>query len=483
MWQAFALSPQEGQYLEQKKSNRTETLAAMATPDSVLGVSEAQTYATQLGQDKNFWDKNLIPLMRLIEAALDRSALFFEEGDDVVGLFDLSQVEALRAGLMEKIQSAQGLCATNLHMPPTTAYSVVGLEIDSYVGDDVCLVPMNLIKVEDAIEDTDLLPTPVPEVPGVEEPEDTEEPESIDDEVPEGDEHPDGTTGVPDGLPEPGGGDGAPGQSRSAAIHSSKMRKASKAKTHRQFLILETRMERTHRTRYRQWIRSEKSKTLSRFATVVDPRSLAEARRKGKLDMRIILPGFKEMQANLTTLVRPLYPAITESIFEFSLAELGIPTFSIDDEAIASYWNDRMTSFTSTTPKTVMVNLQKTLSEGIQAGESLDALKARIASVYDLSANAKKVLQVARTETAGLMNGVRRQMFTLQEFTRTEWSNSQDERVRPDHKLFGSSGPQSTDFNYMALVGGTGGTLEYPGDTRAPASQVINCRCIEVPVE
>ena len=87
-----------------------------------------------------------------------------------------------------------------------------------------------------------------------------------------------------------------------------------------------------------------------------------------------------------------------------------------------------------------------------------------------------------RTETAGIMNSTRDEMFKQQGFTKELWVTAGDEVVREDHVTFGGAGPQDRDFNYMTLVSG-GGLLRFPNDAAAPVGQVVNCRCIKIPVE
>ncbi len=54
-----------------------------------------------------------------------------------------------------------------------------------------------------------------------------------------------------------------------------------------------------------------------------------------------------------------------------------------------------------------------------------------------------------------------------------------DERVRADHVTLGGE-EHPVGFNFATLIQSTG-ILEFPLDPRAPAEQVINCRCALIP--
>ena len=98
-------------------------------------------------------------------------------------------------------------------------------------------------------------------------------------------------------------------------------------------------------------------------------------------------------------------------------------------------------------------------------------------------ATPSKTLQVARTETNTMLGNVRDEMFNLQGIELREWTTAADENVRQDHVTFGETAPQRADFNYLTTVGQSDqGTLTHPHDFRGPAGQVINCRCVHVPV-
>jgi len=470
-YQSIALTPEDMDFIESRKMTREEVLAVMGTPPSVLGVTEFTNYATQLGQDKNFWDKSIMPYYHLIEATLDRS-VFFDEVDTVFGGYDVSSIEALRAGLREKVEIAERLSSDKLHVPPKVAFELVDLEVPEYEGDDTALVAALATPVEDVL----MPPEPVPQVP-TQGPDGTPADQVPTDQAPPGQDQPSDPNADPQAEQQATASRG-PWVRRSEA-----QRKAASGRRWRQFQALEISLETKMRRAYRNWVTQMRNETLAAF----DDSAKAYRRRFAKqVDLTLILPDIFDAAHKLKENARPTMTGTLAATYEFTLDDIGIPTFGIDDSRLITYFDLREKKFITTTPKTLIDNLRKTLTEGISAGESLSQLRLRVAQVYDISASSHKSLQVARTETSNLMNGVRDQMFGAQGFTKQEWVSAGDEVTRPDHVLFGEQGPQDRGFNYLTLpnlVNGTGGSLAYPGDLAAPAGQVINCRCMMIPTE
>ena len=88
--------------------------------------------------------------------------------------------------------------------------------------------------------------------------------------------------------------------------------------------------------------------------------------------------------------------------------------------------------------------------------------------------------RIVRTESA-LASNYATQQSALQIFPGSqmskEWIAGSDARVRPDHA---EADGQIVKFDEMFIVGGE--KLEYPGDPRGSASNVINCRCSTAPI-
>lgn len=461
----IAMTPVELQGQEQLLWNRAEHLAVMGTPPSVLGVTEFVNYATDLGQKKNFWEHTIIPLLRLQEETLDASPIFFEQSDSVMGLFDLKGVEALRSGVVEKLEAAKSMCGPELHAPPQVAYDVVGLEVPEYDGSEDSLITPMLSTVDDILTGAAPVLPPGQEVPGI-------APEEADD----GGETEEGEDPVEDEEDE-------------SEEKSSQVAKAKGGNRWKAFIVVQESMEDLFGKRYRRWVSAEQKETLGRFDASVKAR-VEELETKGwdpvikmppVLDLTDILPDLVDSQNGLRTRMRPVYANMLDTTFNFTLDDLGgIPVFEVDAPGIFDVFQSRENNLVLNTPATVRQNLIKSLTQGISNGEDILALRQRIAEVYKIAASDAKTLQIARTETAGFMNETREAMFVEQGLTNLEWVTAGDEIVRETHILYGEAGPQKPGFNFLTLTN-KAGTLTFPGDSRAPAGEVINCRCLKVP--
>jgi len=84
---------------------------------------------------------------------------------------------------------------------------------------------------------------------------------------------------------------------------------------------------------------------------------------------------------------------------------------------------------------------------------------------------------IARTETMTSVNFGQQVVYESEGVKQKEWTATQDERTRPDHL---DADAQVVAIDEAFTVGGQ--QLEYPGDPRGDAGNVINCRCTILPV-
>lgn len=452
-YQTIAMSPDDLQFVEREGLDRDEILAVMGCPRSVVGVTEFLNYATQLGQDLNFWDKTILPIFRDFEGTLDRT-LFAPETDAVFGLFDVRHVEALRAGLQTKLEIADKMTGQGLHAPPRVAYDVVGLEVAEYEGDEVCLVPALATPLADVLQPADPAAS-------------TGAPPSGADPAHDPSQDPGA-----DPSQDPSSDPASAAKHRGLLVRGDRRAKASRAARWRAFVKLETKLETKGRGTFLAWGQGVRRDVLRAFDE-------ATGRKAASFDLTVVLPDLAKLQKGLKAGMRPTYAASTESIWDFTVEEIGIPTFSIDDAALQEFLNAREAKMVDGTPVTLQAAVRRELLAGVQGGETVQAIRARLVHVFDVNESPSKALTWARTEVGGLMNGVRDQMFGLQGFDTETWSNAGDEVVRPDHVTFGAAGPQPRGFNYLDLVQRTDGVLAYPGDLRGPVDEVANCRCLK----
>ncbi len=459
---AIAQTLQELQGHDVLDYDKDQIFAVLSTPASVVGGADAANYASEIARDRGFWERTIVPIHRLKERAIE-GTLLFRETDDIFAAFDYTGVEAMRAGLDHKLAMAERACSDRLHMPPDVAYQLVGLEVPEYEGRDTALIAGLLSPVKDILEGSSAVapsfPPPVPPGEG-EEPEDPEQ-------TPVGD-------GGDDGRGTAGGEGEDPAEVGRIRIPRARDRVTKARSRWRDFVRLESLLERSMRNAYRGWVRAQKDETLRAFDRLIRGKEPA-------IDFAVVVPEEKPLQDALKARSRPTYTKTYQQAFEFTLPEIGVATFEMDDPILMRVLDDRERLLLQGSPLTLRRNLLSTIRAGMQAAETVQQIRLRVGQVFDISASSSKSLLVARTSTAGLMNGVRNEMFGLQGFEEEDWSTAEDEHVRPSHKVYGEAGPQTRGFNYLTLVG-KAGTCEYPGDPRAPIAEVANCRCLKLPV-
>ncbi|PHR91978.1 MAG: hypothetical protein COA69_09440 [Robiginitomaculum sp.] len=423
-YQQLALSPKDLEYAESKRWNRDGVLAILGTPKSIVGITDDLNYATQKGQDKNFWDKTLLPDVRLIEDTID-STIMFEEPDDIVGAFDLSNIESLREGMDQQVTSALKLMGVEAHMPPRVAFELVGLtEIPDYEGDDVSLIPgLTVIPTSEILSGSNNV-----------EPEEDPSPKKL-----------------------------------------SRRSKSDKSRIWKNFIKVQSVWENRMRKSWREWATNEERLQLAAFDSATKGFSVGD----------ILLP-VEDLQERLSKLFRPHYTGALQSTLELFEAEIGgVAIFELDDPRIQLAFEQRIALLRAGPPMTFSTALSETLLKGLDLGETVQELRARVSHVTGVAKSSSKALQVARTESGGFMNSARDAMQKAQGFTKFEWVAAGDEHVRNSHTFFENLGPVDIGFNYLDhpdYKGSARGILEFPGDPRAGAGEVVNCRCLRIVV-
>lgn len=170
-----------------------------------------------------------------------------------------------------------------------------------------------------------------------------------------------------------------------------------------------------------------------------------------------------------------LLPRIRETLGYFGqraidMARLGI-AFDVLDPAVVkfleSYGAERITGLIGETTREA---IRTTLREGVEAGESMPKLVARVRQAFE-AASFERARLIAETET-GIAAGFGSQRGLVQSgATHKRWLSTYDGRVRDSHKAMqGQIKAVEEPF-----ISGAGNRLMYPGD--GPASEAVRCRC------
>lgn len=126
------------------------------------------------------------------------------------------------------------------------------------------------------------------------------------------------------------------------------------------------------------------------------------------------------------------------------------------------------------------------VERGIQEGLALERVRDEIRLILTASGTDRwpsRAMTVARTETIGAVNAGVFRGAVLEAEQRgdpapfKQWISTDDSRTRPTHV---EADKQRTLLSSPFVVGNS--QLQFPGDPRGPAAEVVNCRCSMLPI-
>lgn len=158
---------------------------------------------------------------------------------------------------------------------------------------------------------------------------------------------------------------------------------------------------------------------------------------------------------------------------EYAASRFGLSFDTFDDgvlDAMSARLDVLSSRITETTRAIIDAQL---LQSGAAAGESVDDLADRLRSVFaDLEGWRARL--IARTEVVGGMNAAAHNVAAASGLvvSRT-WLATSDDRTRPSHERQNGHRLDGVDGTYP-------NGCRYPGDPQAPASETVQCRCVEL---
>jgi HK97 family phage portal protein len=441
------------QYLDGRGWNRDETFAGFGVPKMLGSIYEDLQLATALVAEKMFWTNKVIPNMHYIEDVIN-SRLFnnsrIKETRGLYCLFDISGVEALRADLASKAETADKLCRIGATWNEVNERLQLGFEPKEW--GNTWYKPISMVDVTD--EDL------------------------------QGDE---GESGKKQDKPE-------------ANSANDENKKGSVADAMLSNLVIKTgafmrAQEKEKRTK--MWIERvfrpiEKpfQSKISRYWYELRQEQLRKWNEATKAILRGVPSGdelqnilfdSKQWKDMLKTVSKPFINSAAQYSAEHIADELGTTYWGMEDPRIVAVLDTKMNKIVGITD-TFWNHLKSTLTEGINKGENVTELSERIRGSFNNVQKSSRTLTIARTETAQTASTVRNQVMKAEGIEKKEWSDSGDEHVRGDHVILGKTGEQPMNHNYLIDLSRSDGKLLHPSDMSGPADQVINCRCLELPV-
>jgi SPP1 gp7 family putative phage head morphogenesis protein len=402
---------------------------------AILSIDQDSNRAIAWQQEKSWWTATNIPIMKMITSAMNFT--YFEAQQFEVR-FDTSAIEALQAGFQDKVKTAKQL--VEIGFTPNEVNARLQLGFDDAPWRDYIFKSKN----ERAIG---------PDAPAVQE---EPEPLVIEDEplleLPApGKEEEDAIIYIPKES----------FNSRGERFWKSMVARAKPIE--KKFLSKTKRMFFEWRKLCLDWLYSQQDKAEEPFRL---NKPLRDIDKMG-------LTPFKRLKKEADIMYEQTLMAGLESIMIEIGEALDIDLLALADaQTFLELKSMELKGLVDTQAKL----LRKSLTQGMEKGESMEQLANRIRRKFDSAA--KRALTIARTEVYGALNYGRWETVKQTDYTKVQWFTSLDEKVRTTHKRMHG---KTKKIKEKWIVGGS--KLRFPGDPASGnAGEVINCRCIEVVV-
>lgn len=418
------ISQRDMEFLEGRKYNREEVMAVYKVPKSELGIYEQINFATAKTMDRVFWTKTLLPKMVLYENILWTQFLSKLAGQEIWAEFDRTAIDALKEDLAILTDTSQKYWS--MGVPFDIINETLGLGFPKIPGGDIGYLPFNMVPVGAANP-----PAPSAAAPAT----------------------PEKAAGIP--------------PSRAAALHLPAPARRDARSYWQHYNQLRTALEEKFQGKVKRYFFYQRKLQLQIIADKLGARAV----RKTEADD--LLFDLEEANAKLKKLAWSLYLNIGQEAGQAFYAELGIDAseFVIADSAAIQVLKAKLIKVTEINDLTRQ-KLRNTLAEGLENLESASQLQQRVRDTFNFIES--RSLTIARTETGQSMAAARDAAMDQLKVPKIGWGTAGDGAVRDSHAAqAGMVVPRGELFPNGCA---------YPCDPAGAAEEVINCRCVAIPV-
>lgn len=440
----IGLTPEESQRAEQRGMTREDIAAAFNCPWEIMGFGKA-TFENYREAEKVWWRTELLPDMGDLEEVTSERLVLPATAGRVWAGFDTTEVAALQPDLTERLEQARILIENRV--PWSEADRRLKLELEEFPGYEEAFVPFNLVPLSDS---------GTPEAP-------PEEERTAKQKEPEEGEAP---------APPFTGARADAYWNEFAAKVLDPMERKFRSRLNGYFM----RQRAEQLSLFEEWFAEQGTDLVERGGVFVRALRIKQAELDAAIDQ--FLFDEETWNEQLQETLHPLYEEIITEAGEDMGTLLGID-FEPANPQVAEFVRlkeSRVTEINVTTRERLRAGIKTTLADGIEIGEGISQLATRvdrvIRDVYN-DANRRRSFTIARTEVATSANGTRFWMMQNEGVNFHEWISSRDAEVRDTHQIDGEVRRVGSEFSNGLL---------YPGQVGGPPEEVINCRCVAVPV-
>lgn len=470
-FQSIGLAMRDLDYIEGRRFNREEILATFGVPPAEVGVHDFSNYANAREQGRKFWQNTLIPLLVMYEEVLE-SQFFQVHFPEVVGFFDLTNVEDLEENLEIKSQVAQRLFAMGVPFTDINERLQMGFNTEGRPWLDQGVRGLAQVSVGTIQEE------PAPALPA-----------------------PAGSVEIFEPV--------TGGRPRIA-----KQSQAERRRVFRGNYDLKT-VQNIQRTRER--VRAYFKAEAARVASALEA-NYQEIFNRNKADIKSVMEKYDRLKKGIReyekrknlfkVLVRAYAKTLTsdieELVFSFdesqdalrpiaeaeiaamladggmSVAEIAGLTFNTEAPGAIKAVDKRINNIVDFRgsgihiPQESFNRVRESIIASIQEGDSVGLASQRIRNLYEGFSD-QRALVIAQTEMGYAFNTGAFELYGQAGIPQHEWLSAGDADVRDSHLAAEAHGPIPVGETFP-------NGLQYPNDPAGGPEEVVNCRCTTAPV-
>lgn len=452
-WQEMSLSPDEMDFLNSKDVSEKDIALAFGVPGQLIGVKDSQTFANFEQARAVFYEDTAVPVAKMFYRGITNWLV--KNIDQSLSLEpDINSIEALSIRKMEKwdkISNANFLSVDEKRMEIGYGAYVPGESAGSKI-----LVNSGLITLDMAADDSFSEAVPTEEEP-------EQEPEEDAEEIAESD-------------------DSEKRFKKKISVIDGKQFNLNSSRAKRRYMLEVNRK----RARFEKVLVAAFKKAFARQKKTMTEMVLAGGVSTWEMQivksLEITQGYFMEVyKKEVTDILRSFAKDIFGLRKSFKQEEHELWFDSFMRQYIDSQTGKKIKLIERTTFKKVTAKVKEVVEDmttGVEAFGVQPIAKA-IEDVYD-EFTPQRALTIARTEVHNAANQSSLkavEALDLPNMTK-EWLTVMDGRQRDDHsEMDGEIVPFDENFEVTSQKDGTVIFMSGPGDTTAPAEQVINCRC------
>jgi HK97 family phage portal protein len=430
-WQEMSLSPKDMDFIKSKQITQKEICAAIGVAPELLGDSDNKTYSNYKEARFALYQEGVLPILDRFRDKMN-AELVPAFGEDLYLTYDKDSIDALKENadaLWERVMKAidRGLLEIN------EGREAIGYE--AVEGGNVRYIKAGLLPV--------------------------------------------GADAEYDG-PEPGG-DGDPKHKGGSLIIPKSLNIQGDRGRVAYFKAFDRNREGFYNpaaAQIKKHFRKEKKEVIKEF--------------KERGTTAAIIDGVAKNEKNLKRTLKALYQVVIEEFgtvvfdnlvknsknqgIKINRKEPEEPGFNIYAAEVQDFIDALVAQKVVMITDTTVQLLKQDVYEGINRGESIDEIAARIDRRYLDQIIPNRSVVIARTEVIGASNyGSRAAAKQTGLNLKKEWLATHDKRTRDTHSI---ADGQTREMDEPYEIGGS--RLMFPGDPSGAAKEVIQCRCTEI---